>query len=612
MVKPMLLSLHRDPPIGEDWVYEVKYDGFRCLAFLEKDNILLQSTNGKSLNNQFPEVVNFLGNLLENEVIQQALPLILDGEIAILTSSEKADFSSIQKRGRTKKADKVEALAQSNPSTYLVFDLLHMKNESLFDTPLFKRKEKLKNLFSTLKLPLSPAKDSSSPIQYVPYHKEADTLWEKIKLEDGEGMIAKKVSSFYRQGKRTNDWIKIKNYKIITCFITSYQKENGFFHVGLYKNSNIVPIGLFSHGMSTDERQALLSVIKENSYKEDSQFIHVEPGICMDLFYLEMYQGQLRHPEFYRFRFDVHVKDCRIENLQKADLNLPNSVTVTHPEKPLWKDESVTKLDYLQYLKEVSPYILPFLKNRLLTTIRFPHGMFGESFYQKNCPDYAPPFVDTALEEGIRYIVCNNLETLLWLGNQLALEFHIPFQKIGESSPCEIVFDLDPPSAEYFSGAVKGALMMQKVFEQLELHAFVKTSGRKGLQVYLPLPEKTFTYEDTRIFTEFIAQYLVSTEPDIFTIERLKKRRGNKVYVDYIQHGEGKTIISPYSLRGNTKPTVAAPLFWTEVNTKLRPEFFTIFSVMERLKEKGDPFKDYQKIQAQQPFEQVLSFLKKV
>nr|WP_204419831.1 DNA ligase D [Bacillus tianshenii] len=612
MIKPMLLNLHRNPPIGEDWVYEVKYDGFRCVASLDKDTISLQSRNGKTLNHQFPEVVNFMGSLLEKEDIKQKLPLIFDGEIAILSSPMKADFAAIQKRGRTKKTEKVEALSQSNPATYLVFDILQVGNETLYDTPLFERKEILKELFSTLQLPLSPSKDIPFPLQYVPFHKKADTLWDEIKLENGEGMIAKKIRSTYRQGKRSDDWIKIKNYKVITCFITSFQKENGFFHVGLYKNSSIVPIGLFSHGMNQDERQALLSVIKANSYKEDSQFIHVEPGICLDLFYLELYQSQLRHPEFHRFRFDVQVKDCTFDKLQKSDINLPKSVGITNPEKPLWKDESVTKLDFLHYLKEVAPYILPFLKNRLLTTIRFPHGMFGESFYQKNCPDYAPSFVETTLEDGIRYIVCNNLETLLWLGNQLAIEFHIPFQKIGDRLPCEIVFDLDPPSAEYFYGAIKGALMMQKIFEQLGLQTFVKTSGRKGLQVYLPIPEKTFSYEDTRIFTEFIANYLVSKEPELFTIERLKKKRGNKIYVDYIQHGEGKTIISPYSLRGNTLPTVAAPLFWPEVNTKLKPEFFTIFSVMERLKEKGDPFKDYLKIQANQPFGQVLTFLKKV
>lgn len=612
MVKPMLLSLHRDPPIGEDWEYEVKYDGYRCLAFLDRDKISLQSRNGKPLNKQFPELVNFLHSLQLHEDMKQNLPLILDGEIAILTTSIKADFSAIQKRGRTKNTEKIEALAQSRPSTYLAFDLLQMNHEELYDTPLFIRKEKLKNLFSTLQLPLSPNPDCSSPLQYVPSNNDADTLWEKILMENGEGMIAKKRKSPYLQGKRTKDWIKIKNYKVITCFITAYQKENGFFHVGLFQNYSIVPIGLFSHGMSSEERQALVSVIKENSNKEDDRFIYVDPGICMDLYYLELYQDQLRHPEFYRFRFDAQVKDCTIENLRKADLNLPKSVSVTHPEKPLWKDESVTKLDFLHYLKEVSPYILPFLKNRLLTTIRFPHGMMGESFYQKKCPDYAPSFVETAMEDGIRYIVCNNLETLVWLGNQLALEFHIPFQQIGESNPCEIVFDLDPPSPDHFQGAVEGALMMKRVFEQLELQAFVKTSGRKGLQVYLPLPEKTFTYDDTRIFTEFIARYLVSTEPELFTIERLKKMRGNRVYVDYIQHGVGKTIIAPYSLRGNTKPTVAAPLFWEEVNTTLRPEFFTMVSVMERLKDKGNPFKDYLKVQAQQPFEQVLTFLKKV
>ena len=139
------------------------------------------------------------------------------------------------------------------------------------------------------------------------------------------------------------------------------------------------------------------------------------------------------------------------------------------------------------YLQRISPYMLPFLKDRLLTVIRFPHGVPGESFYQKNSPDYVPDFVATKKMDDINYIMCNDIETLLWLGNQLALEFHIPFQTVHTNNPTEIVFDLDPPSVKEFSLAVEAAQQMKVIFDQFRLHSFVKTSGGKGIQLYIPI-----------------------------------------------------------------------------------------------------------------------------
>jgi bifunctional non-homologous end joining protein LigD len=255
--------------------------------------------------------------------------------------------------------------------------------------------------------------------------------------------------------------------------------------------------------------------------------------------------------------------------------------------------------------------MLPFLQNRLLTVIRYPHGMFGEAFYQKNCPDYAPGFIETSISEGINYIVCNDLKTLLWLGNQIAIEFHIPFQRIGHSGPDEIVFDLDPPSREYFHLAIKAALLIKEVLDQLNLQSFIKTSGNKGLQIYIPLPEETYTYDDTRLFTSFIANYLISKDPDSFTIERLKKHRGNRLYVDYVQHAEGKTIICPFSARGKQKATVAAPLFWEEVNGDLKIEDFTVLNMIDRIVKLGSPFAGYFQAKETQQLAPVLEVLRK-
>jgi DNA ligase D len=295
---------------------------------------------------------------------------------------------------------------------------------------------------------------------------------------------------------------------------------------------------------------------------------------------------------------------------ERQDIVIENQkINITSPSKPLWPDKGILKLHFLQYLIEVSPHMLPFLKDRFLTVIRYPHGATKESFYQKNTPDYAPDFIQTHTREGINYTLCQNLPSLIWLGNQLAFEYHIPFQTIHSTGPSEIVFDLDPPSRDEFNLAIEAALLIKDVFDKLQLISFIKTSGNKGLQIYIPLPENTYSYEDTRKFTQFIAQYLVTKEPNWFTIERMKNKRGQKLYVDYIQHAEGKTIISPYSVRGNVDALVATPLHWTEVKRDLRPEFFPLDAIKKRLEQVNCPFKDYIAAKQQQEFTPVLQWL---
>jgi DNA ligase D len=287
------------------------------------------------------------------------------------------------------------------------------------------------------------------------------------------------------------------------------------------------------------------------------------------------------------------------------------TLTLTSLSKILWPKHQITKADYFQYIYEVSPYILPFIKDRALTLIRYPHGAAGPSFFQKNCPEYAPDFIPTEMVDDINYIVGGDLPTLYWLANQLALEIHVPFQLIHSTGPSEIVFDLDPPSRDAFELAVEAALLIKEVLDQLQMISFVKTSGNKGLQVYIPLPENTYSYEETRLFGDFIAEYLLNKRPQAFTTERLKKNRKGRLYLDIVQHAQGKTIVSPYTVRGNEDGLVAAPLFWEEVTPALRPEQFPIQNMIERIKTKGCPFAHFFSAKDHQPFDQVLSVLKR-
>ncbi|WP_066047938.1 DNA ligase D [Robertmurraya korlensis] len=606
-MKPMLPTLTFEVPQGENWNYEVKYDGFRALLLWDEE-VKLISRNGNSLLEIFPEIKLYLEN--NYEVFKKFLPLALDGELVYLENEFKAQFSTIQVRGRMRSEKKILEKALHAPCRLLVFDLLSLNGTSFSGRNYTERKLALQKLFAACNLPNKPDPISTDLLQLIPAYKNYQSLWEQVVLHDGEGIVAKQDRNIWEEGKRTTLWLKFKNFKYVSCFVTAYEKSNGYFYVGVYKDSKIYPIGQFLFGIKPEEKQALFQIIKENKTNEDDRFIHVQPAICLEIKYLELYDEQMREPHFERFRFDLSPEDCTFDKFVHQQKNLPQDIDITHPDKPLWETPAVKKIDFIRYLQEISPYILPFLQNRLLTVLRYPHGMFGEAFYQKNCPDYAPDFVQTSLHEGINYIVCNNLKTLLWLGNQLAFEFHIPFQTLSSKGPSEIVLDLDPPSRKEFKLAIKAAQMIKEVLDQLHLIGFVKTSGNKGLQIYIPLPENEYSYDDTRLFTEFIAEYLISKAPESFTIERLKRNRQNKLYVDYIQHAAGKTIVAPYSARGNETAALATPLFWDEVNDDLRMEDFTILNMMKRINEKGDPFQSYFETKKKQNFSPILEFLK--
>ncbi|CAH2714343.1 Bifunctional non-homologous end joining protein LigD [Neobacillus rhizosphaerae] len=608
-MKPMLPSLTFELPVRPNWLYEVKYDGFRAILDWNDNGIELTSRNGKPLIPQFPEIKEFL--LKYEKQIKPFLPLELDGELVSLENPYKANFSAIQVRGRLKAAKKITEQAERSPCRLMVFDVLMVKGETICSLPYQRRKDKLIQLFQNIGLGLDANPNNAQLLQLVFPNEDFNELWENVVLYDGEGIIAKYQNSFWEEGKRSLQWLKYKNWKYVSCFVTSFDKTNGYFYVGLYKKNIIHVVGQVLFGFKPEEKQALQQTIKQNILSEDTQFINMEPSICLEVKYLELFDHQLREPHFDRFRFDLEPRECTYEQFIFQQKNLPADLPISHPDKPLWENHNIQKTDFILYLREVSPYMLPFLENRLLTVIRYPHGMFGEAFYQKNCPAYAPEFVHTHLVDDIDYILCNNLKTLIWLGNQLAIEFHIPFQTIHSKGPSEIVFDLDPPSKDAFHLAVKAALLIKEVFNHLNLIGFIKTSGNKGLQIYLPLPEGEYSYEDTRLFTTFIAEYLISQAPDSFTIERMKKNRGKRLYVDYVQHGEGKTIVAPYSMRGNEHAGVATPLYWEEVDEKLTSVAFNMESALNRLRKQGDPFRNYFQTKQIQPFAPVLEVLKK-
>lgn len=590
----MLLTQADEIPKGEDWLYETKYDGFRCMIeWVEKP--VLVSRNGKVLNPQFPEIIDFLVEIKDR--ISPFLPLQLDGELVFLTNNFQSNFSVVQTRSRMSSKNSINKHAMEFPCHVVVFDLLQFKGESQTNYKLTERKDKLQRLFKAAMLPTSINNENINRIQIIDVFNDNDELWNKLVINNGEGAIAKRKNSEWVSDTRTTSWVKIKNWRYVSVILTKYDKNNGYFNGAVYQDHILKDVVSFRHGFKEEEYKTLVKLFETNGTKLKGEVWELQPSICVEIACIDFLGGMLREPRFHAFKLNNKPVECNWRQMLRQLLPIPDSVQITHPVKPVFPSLDIQKDDYLYYLQKISPFMLPFLRNRPLTLIRYPHGVPGESFYQKSSPEHTPDFVTTTKIEDTQFIVCNNIETLIWLGNQLAIEFHIPFQPIQTDKPTEIVFDLDPPSVEEFSLAVEAALQMKAIFDQFELKSFIKTSGGKGMQIYIPLPMDAFSYEQTGLFTKFVCDFLIEQNPKWFTIERLKKNRHNKLYLDYVQHREGKTIIAPYSPRGNEKGLVATPLRWEEVNNTLKPDQFTIPAVEERIKKQGNPFLSFNDVQ---------------
>ncbi len=265
-------------------------------------------------------------------------------------------------------------------------------------------------------------------------------------------------------------------------------------------------------------------------------------------------------------------------------------IKVSHPDKYLWPELEITKIDYIHHLIQLAPFLLNHTTHRLLTVIRYPNGVHENSFFQKHLPAYSPKWVDSIESKGEKYIILNTLPSLAWLGNQSALEFHTTFNPIQKPNhPAALVFDLDPSEGQNFQEVAHGALLIKETLESLHITSFPKTSGATGIQVYIPVNHQ-YTYEEARNINQFFASYFISKFPAYFTMERMVRKRGKKIYFDYLQMWPNKTIISPYSPRAVKTAAVSTPITWDELEQGCHPHDFTLLNIHDRLKKTGDLF----------------------
>ncbi|MGD8727902.1 MAG: DNA ligase D, partial [Gemmatimonadales bacterium] len=584
-----------------DWIYELKYDGYRLLAAIERGEPRLLTRNKHDATGAFPEIGSALRHLPTEHVV-------LDGEVVVHDDQGKPSFQRLQQRARYTRSLDVQLAAARQPATYYAFDLLALEDHDLRGLDLLRRKALLRRLLPTV-----------GPIRYTDHiDGEGEAFFAEVAKLGLEGIVAKKVGSTYRAG-RSPHWIKIRADRTDDFIVVGFTRPKGTrigfgaLHLAAYRGEDLVYTGRVGSGFDETE----LSTVRERldaSMRGDapcsgaptgSGHVWVEPAIVCEVRYKEWTREKLlRQPVFLRFRDDKSIGECTLTEpvesgnedpiFPLARVETPD-LQFTNEDKVFWPDEGYTKGDLIGYYRAIAPWILPYLKDRPLVMTRFPDGIDGKSFFQKDAPDFAPGWLRTETvwseqaERELRYFVCDTQEALLYVVNLATIPLHVWASRIGTlERPDWCILDLDPKEAPFIH-VVTVAKAIKSLCDDIGLPCVVKSSGSSGLHVLLPLGRQC-THEQSRTLGELLARVTVAELSEIATIARVPSRREGKVYVDYLQNGHGKLLVAPYGVRPITGAPVSMPLRWREVTSKLDIRRFTIKNAPQRMRRlKEDP-----------------------
>ena len=600
-VRPMLAT-PGEPFTRDDWVFEIKYDGYRLLAGKEDGQVKLISRNQHDFTGVFPEIAEVLS----------ALPyehFLLDGEVVVHDAEGLPSFAGMQQRGRLTRSLDIQRAALQWPATLYSFDLLLFDGFDLRRFPLLERKRLLTDMLPSV-----------GPIR-VSEHiaREGEAMFEQLKTLKLEGIVGKRADSTYI-GRRSADWVKASaraNDDFAVCGYTPPKgQRSGFGALMLAQRGSDgwVFTGRVGGGFS-DRDLALvgerLSAAKDGDPPRDPDTQNarwIEPEFVVEVAFKQRSdKGRLRQPTFIAVRDDKEPDDCWLPGEEKplpeaplpATTAVSATVTVTNPDKVFWPEEGYTKADLVDYYRAIAPWLLPYLKDRPLVLTRYPDGIDGKSFYQKDAPEYAPDWIrrETLWSEGsereIRYFVIDSTEGLAYVANMAAIPLHVWSSRLTAlQHPDWCILDLDPKGAP-FANVVKVARVIHKICEHAELPHYAKTSGSTGLHVLIPLGGQ-YTHEQSRALAELLANCVVKELPDIATVARHLDAREGKVYVDYLQNGHGRLLVAPYSMRPVPGATASMPLHWNQVTARLDMHRYNLRSMSAALKRlKSDPFEGF-------------------
>lgn len=590
-ISPMLATLVKEPFDSEDWLFEVKWDGFRTLAFIDPGKVELKSRNDLSFNHKFPSIVSSLKKSKES--------VILDGEVVVVDAKGRSDFQLMQ-----------NYQAGAGTLCYYVFDMLYKDGTDLRDLPLTERKALLKKYIAQLDSPLVLFSDHVV--------KEGKRFFKAAEKEKLEGIIGKKINSDY-QSRRSRDWVKIKTslrQEVVICGFTEprgSRKKFGALIAGIYDDKNQLQYaghvggGFDEHLLHEIYDQLVPLVQKKSPFKEvprvNMPVTWVKPKLIAEISFSEWTKDNImRQPIFQGLRMDKKAKSVKKEvpqevpeELQKAGkAKKVKNLALTHLEKVYWPEEGYTKGDLIAYYEKVAPFILPYLKGRPVMLHRYPEGIEGIDFYQKDLKFDPPEGIKTfpVKHEGkmINYLIIDDLRSLLYAVNLGSIDLHPFMSRVGHlDNPDYCVIDLDPHDIS-FDKVVEAALAVHDVLSELKVPHCCKTSGGNGLHVVIPLQAK-YDFEQSKQFAQIICQIVHKKLPETTSIERSPQKRPKRIYLDFLQNRFGQSIAAPYSVRPRRHATVSTPLEWSEVNKKLDVSKFTIKTVPKRLEKIGDIYK---------------------
>jgi bifunctional non-homologous end joining protein LigD len=634
-VKPMKATLVDEPFDDPDWVYEVKWDGYRAVGVINGGDTELISRNNIPFNERFYPIHNLLKSWKFNAVV--------DGEILVLNDKGISDFGALQNWRSEADGELV----------FYIFDVLWYEGKNLMELPLTERQAILKHII--------PQNDDRIRISQV-FSASGIEFFNAAAKMGLEGIIAKKADSTYTSDLRSKDWLKIKAHKRQEVIIAGFTKNEGTSKafsallMAVYDHGALKYVGKVGTGFSDKLQKEMLEQFKPLITK-DSPFDVVpdvdkpsrfrpqrlgakptwlKPELVGEVAFAEVTsEGVFRQASFQGMRIDKKAKDIVLEQpeqtketvteaehkpeskhakaikppkeMERRTLLNPTEETqvrkicghdlkFTHLSKVYWPEDGVTKRDMFNYYYQVADYILPYLKDRPMSLNRFPNGIHGSSFYQKDIKGKAPHWVTktfpytTSEGEHKEYLVGSDESYLLWMASLGCIEMNPWFSRVqSPDNPDYCVIDLDPDK-NTFDQVIEAAQEVKKVLDAIDVPSFPKTSGSTGMHIYIPLEAK-YTYDQSQLFARIIVGIVHKQIPDYTSLERMVANRKGEMYLDFLQNRPGATIAGPYSLRPKPGATVSMPVSWDEVKPGLTMKDFTIFNAMDRLKETGDLFK---------------------
>jgi bifunctional non-homologous end joining protein LigD len=602
-IKPMLARAGALPADDGRWAFEIKWDGVRALVYSEPGRIRFESRNGNDITSSYPEL-KALNRALGS---QRA---ILDGEIVAFDEDGRPSFSRLQSRMHVASEAAARRRAKEVPAAFLAFDLLWLDGHPLLALPYEDRRARLQQL------------GLDGPAWRTPDHVVGDgAAVLAATLESGlEGVVAKKLDSAYEPGRRSPCWLKIKNVRredfVVGGWVPGDGRRRdriGALLIGTERDGALRYAGKVGTGFTDAELDRLAAQFEE---RPDSPFqrdgvqppresIFVQPERVAEVEFTEWTNdGILRHPSYKGLREEAPRSaflDAGTPVRDGVEVRVAaRTLKVTNLDKVLYPQTQFTKRDVIEYLVAVAPAMLPHFEGRPLTRKRYPDGVEGKFFFEKQCPGHRPEWVTVApielARKVVEFCVCDDLPTLVWLGNLAALELHLSLSRATPiERPTAMVFDLDPGAPATIVECCRVALWLQGMFEGLGLEAFPKTSGNKGMQVYVPLNVPGATYAATKGFARAVAETMEAAEPGLVVSRMTKSLRAGKIFIDYGQNDEHKTTVGVYSLRARERPTVSTPLDWDEVRACLDagdPQLlvFEAAQVVRRVADHGDLF----------------------